>query len=451
MQNWQPTNPVERRMMAAHEDWLSFARDKSARLVYWHTNDADAELLKVYFQSQRELSNAVLELRAPFEDAEQYPFALADEIIAFYDERRAGSARSGIVADWEPPVRQNLKSSQYLFDVIDSLMAHHPDVFPGMVFVLIPDRIGKPKAFEACLGELLSALAQSQTRVSNRVRLVLCGIDKDAFASLEKARPGAVRRIEGQYQMQALPRELVAQSGERGASGQFRRLFVELSESLGHEDPARLERLRNSALAVSEANKWFDQSTTVHLLAGAAYLKWGAADQALDAYREATASAHQAREASHPAGNKLVVNGLFGQASVLVTRERYLDAARRYADAAEFARADKDSILLVEALRMQAWCLDRSRERDLALDAGFRALHAGRDMEAALRANSNLQLAADWMLERIGWLHARRGELERALESLYGEDWKEAVKPLPPDEVSARLIAKENIQEGRES
>ena len=27
-QNWQPTNPVERRFMDAHSDWMRFAKDQ---------------------------------------------------------------------------------------------------------------------------------------------------------------------------------------------------------------------------------------------------------------------------------------------------------------------------------------------------------------------------------------------------------------------------------------
>jgi tetratricopeptide (TPR) repeat protein len=441
MQDWHPTNPVERRLMAAHEDWLCFANDKSARLLYWHTNPADVELLKVFFQGQRELSNAVLELNTPFENADQYPTALACEVIRFYEARREGSARSGVVADWQAPAKSGLQAVRFLFEVLSSLMQHHPDVFPGMVLVLAPERISKPKAFEACLDTLLTSLCGHYAELSHRLRLTLYGIESRALDALAQRQPHAVRKIHGRYQMDALPRELAAQSGERGTSGQFRRLFVELSESLPHEDPARLERLRAAALKVSDGCQWFDQSAIVHLLAGAAYVKWGDAERALNAYREAAASGQQARTVANPAGNMLVVNGLFGEASVQIMREHYRDAARCYADAAPYAHAGNDFIMLVEAYRMQAWCLDRKHERAAALDAGFRALHAGEGIEPALRANSNVQLAVAWMLERIDWLHARRRQLERALQALYGADWKQTVQPLPPADVSAQLIA----------
>jgi hypothetical protein len=457
MQNWQPENPVERRLLAAHEDWLAFAKDPSARLLYWHTNAADQELVKLYFQGQSELSNAVLELTSPFEDARQYATALADEVIDFYDARREGSARSGIVADWTPPSRhpQSIPATHYFADVLDSLMAHHPDVFPAVVLVLKPAQIRKVGDFEQWLDAWLTLMNTGSDRVSSRIRVVLYGTEADALAWLASRQPGTVRVLNANYRMQALPRELVAQSGERGATGQFRRLFVELSECLAHEDPARLERLRASALAISDGHQWFDQSATVHLLAGAAYLKWQSGEPALQAYRQAISSGRCAVEAQHPAGNKLVVNGLFGEASVHVTEERYLDAAQCYASAARFAAADNDSVLLVESYRMQAWCLDHERHREDALEAGFHALQAGRDIDLPLRSNSNLQLAATWMLERIGRLHARRGELERTLGVLYGDQWKEALRqPLAPDEVSMRLIEsndKESKNEDRAS
>ncbi|MDR5781887.1 hypothetical protein QCE63_21025, partial [Caballeronia sp. LZ065] len=398
MQDWKPTNPVERRLMAAHDDWLRFAQNPGARLLYWHASPADVELLKTFFQGQRELSNAVLELSAPFEDADQYVTALTEEVMRFYDERREGSATSGIVADWQPPVRNREPAAAYFLAMLGSLMRHHPDVFPGVVLVLVPERVNKPKAFEACLEKLVLLLEGSYAELSRRLRLALYGSEPTLLDGFAQRQAHAVHVIHGRYQMDALPRELAAQSGERGASGQFRRLFVELSESLSHEDPARLERLRAAALAVSNGRQWFDQSATVHLLAGSAYLKWDDAERALHAYREAAASGQQARAVAAPAGNTLVLNGLFGEASVHVMGERYLDAARCYAGAAPYAQAENDAIMLVEAYRMQAWCLDRKRERAAALEASFNALNAGMGIDPALRANSNLQLVVAWML-----------------------------------------------------
>ncbi len=90
---------------------------------------------------------------------------------------------------------------------------------------------------------------------SDRIRIVQYGAATDPLAWLQGRQPDRVRVIHGRYQMRSVSRELVAQSGERGPSGQFRRLFVELSEALAHDDPKRLESLRRSALEVTIGQK----------------------------------------------------------------------------------------------------------------------------------------------------------------------------------------------------
>ncbi|CAD6514286.1 tol-pal system YbgF family protein [Paraburkholderia sabiae] len=445
MQNWQPTNPVERRLMTAHEDWLRFAKNPRARLLYWRTDEADIELVRAYFQSQEELSSAVLRLTSPFESAEQYSRALAKELIDFYDARREGSAARGVTADWAPAWRGAETSTQYLLKLTDSLMTHHPDVFPGMVLILAPGTVSKDQDFERWLDRLLAEVNQGAWR-SDRLRFVQYGTAADPLAWLRTQWPDRVRVVHGRYQMRAVPRELVAQSGERGPSGQFRRLFAELSETLAHDDPKRLEILRRAALEVTTKQQWFDQGAIVHLLAGAAYLKWQSHNLALDAYQQATHSGQQALEIDHVAGSKLVVNGLFGQASVHLMRGDYAEAARCYGEASFYTEAERDGILTVEARRMQGWCLDKAGRYEQALDAGFKALDGGEWIEPALRANSNLQLVTKWMLDQTGFLgaHGRRPELIQRLKQLYGDNWSEAIKPLAAEDVSRQIAAGDN-------
>jgi tetratricopeptide (TPR) repeat protein len=441
-QSWQPVNPVERRFAIAHEDWLSFAHQRDARVLYWQTDRADGELVRVYFQAQRQTSSAVLELTSAFEHGDQYAMALADEIVGFYMHRIEGSRASGIIADWmPPPLDEGENASRYLLKLLHSLMQQHPDVFPGLVLLLMPERRFADDALERWLEVLLQELEYGPCR-SDRVRIVLSGVAVEPLPWLRAQRPQQVKLIRGRYHMKALPRELLAESGERGPSGQFRRLFVELTETLEETDPARLERLCAAALKVSAAQRWFDQSAVVHLLAGAAYLKLGRHDEALASYQQATGAARDAQAAAHPAGGKLVINGLFGEAGVHWLEQRYAAAARCYAEAAHYAHVECDGILAVEASRMQASCLAKIHELEPALMAGFDALRAGQWIEPALRTNSNLRWAAQWMLEHVPYSHERRGELNDWLAGLYGENWPdvmEAIDALPADEVSRRL------------
>jgi len=441
MQNWQPSNPVERRFMDAHSDWMKFAQNKSARLLYWQTNEPDQELIKVYFQGQQDLSRAVLLLDYDFNDGDQYASDLSKEIIDFYEKSREGSEKYGIKADWQPPEKNRRETqTQYLLSITNSLMQHHPDVFPGMVLVFRPLQIKKPQAFERWLDTLLQD-NQTPPWQSDRIRFVLYGTDEKPLPWLRQQHPQRVQIVTGKYRMETVPRELVAASGERGPSGRFRRLFVELSETLAHNDPARLEKLRSAALQISTQEKWFDQSVVIHLLAGAAYLKWQTHKNALDAYQQAVDCAKQAVQTQHPAGNKLMVNALFGLASVWLTQGDHRHAVPCYTQAAPYAEADKDGLLSVEAWRMAGYCLDQLKMPDQADEAGFKALQAGLWIDPPLRTNSNLPLVVDRMLKRIGAFGKPGNRLNELLTALYGPDWLDARQPKAPEEVAHQLIA----------
>ncbi|WP_216857643.1 hypothetical protein [Burkholderia sp. S171] len=442
MPPFTPTNAVERRLLDAHADWLSFMHNRDARLLLWQTSEPDRELVKTYFGAGEQMSSAVLCLRTPFEQPARYADALAADIISFYEERRAGSEKNGIVADWRPPVRQRETGVRYLLRVVESLMDHHADLFFVMVLVFVPGEARDDKAFSAWLSTLLTQ-DRDHDSFALRLRYATHILDETPCADFVRQWAEAVQVVHGKYHMQAVPRELVAQSGERGPGGQFRRLFVELAETLEHDDPARLKRLRAAALAVAQEAKWFDQCVVVDLLAGAAFLKWRDHGQALDAYRGAFASGAKAIEAGHPAGNKLAANALFGEASVHLTRNEPLKAVPCYERAAAHCEAAEDAILTVEAWRMHAWCLDRAHWRDAALESGFRALAAAGRMDAPMRAQSNVPVVAQWMLERIGPLHERRDALHVRLVTLFGPRWRES---LGPGLGEPRSAARTNVQ-----
>ncbi|UEP31786.1 MULTISPECIES: hypothetical protein [unclassified Burkholderia] len=407
MQNWQPTNPVERRFMDAHADWMSFARERDARLMIWQTDETDAELVRLYFQVQDETSCAVRTMRAPFVDESGYAKALIDELIAFYDSRREGSAAHGVRADWRAPRDEGKDPLPHLLTVADSLIQHHPDVFPSLVFVLQPGKVRDEAAWVRWIDRLLSIVAAAPNR-GERVRFVVPRTAVEPFAMLMQRHRAAVRVVHGKYSMASVPRELLAESGERGPGGEFRQHFVMLTETIDCGDPTRLEQLRAAALNVAEREQWFDQCVVVHLIAGAAYLKWRDREHAIDAYRCAAESGKRAVEAGHPAGHKLVANGLFGEASVHLTHKDFAHAAYCYERAAASTSAARDGLMTVEAWRMSAVCWERAGEREHALDAGFNALDAGRVIDEPMRANSNLPLVVEWMASQLGAMDRRR-------------------------------------------
>lgn len=405
--------------MDAHTDWMSFAKEQDARLMIWRTDETDAELVRLYFQVQDETSCAVRTMRASFVNESGYAKALTDELIAFYDSRREASHAQGVRADWQAPYDDGKNPLLYLFAVTDSLMQHHPDVFPAMVFVLEPVKVRDETAWVRWMDDLLSIIAIAP-QLAERVRFVVPRIDIAPFASLMQRHRAAVRVVHGKYSMASVPRELLAESGERGPSGEFRRHFVMLTEMIEGGSPARLEELRAAALKVAEREQWFDQCVVVHLIAGAAYLKWRDREKAIDAYRSAASSGTRAVEAGHPAGHKLVANGLFGEASVHLTHKDYAHSAYCYERAAASTTAAKDGLMTVEAWRMSAVCWERAGEREHALEAGFNALDAGLMIDEPMRANSSLPMVVEWMVSQLGTQDRRRNALSEKVAALRG-------------------------------
>ncbi|KVG73166.1 hypothetical protein [Burkholderia ubonensis] len=419
MQNWQPTNSVERRFMDAHTDWMRFAKEREARLMIWQTDETDAQLVRLYFQVQDETSCAVRTMRASFVNESSYAKVLTDELVAFYDSRRDASNAQGLRADWQVPRNDGANPVLYLLMVADSLMRHHPDIFPALVFVLEPAQVRDEAAWSRWLDGLLSAIAAAP-KLGERVRIVVPRTDVAPLAGLLQRRQDAVRVVQGKYSMASVPRELLAESGERGASGEFRRLFVMLTETIEGGNRARLEELRMAALKVAEREQWFDQCVVVHLIAGAAYLKWRDRERAIDAYRSAADSGRRAVDAGHPAGHKLVANGLFGEASVHLTHKDYAHSAYCYERAATSTTAARDALMTVEAWRMSAVCWERAGEREHALEAGFNALDAGLLIDESMRVNSNLRFVVEWMAAQVGAFDRRRGELSEKVAALRG-------------------------------
>lgn len=405
--------------MDAHTDWMRFAKDKAARLMIWQTDETDAQLVQLYFQVQDEMSCAVRTTRASFVNESSYAKVLTDELVAFYDSRRDASNAQGLRADWQAPRNDGANPVLYLLMVADSLMRHHPDIFPALVFVLEPAQVRDEAAWSRWLDGLLSAIAAAP-KFGERVRIVVPRTDVAPLAGLLQRHQDAVRVLQGKYSMASVPRELLAESGERGASGEFRRLFVMLTETIEGGNRARLEELRMAALKVAEREQWFDQCVVVHLIAGAAYLKWRDRERAIDAYRSAADSGRRAVDAGHPAGHKLVANGLFGEASVHLTHKDYAHSAYCYERAATSTTTARDALMTVEAWRMSAVCWERAGEREHALEAGFNALDAGLLIDESMRVNSNLRFVVEWMVAQVGAFDRRRGELSEKVAALRG-------------------------------
>lgn len=440
MTDFTPSNPVERRFMDAHYDWLIFADEKEARFLYWQVNNDDIYLLRAYFQAQEKNGCCTMQFYEDFVSKLDYPARLIQYIIQFYEKRRQASLEQGIAANWFPPEKiKGSTETQYLLQIARSLIDYHPDIFPGFLWTFLPENLSSLNKMRHWLEELIVEVTEGKF-ADHRIRFVIYTTEENLFADLLKNYPHRVKHIQGKYFCENVPRELIAESNERGPSGRFRRLFVELTETLKNNDPKRLENLSKAALKITEKEKWFDQSVVVYLIAGVAYLKWNDKKQSLKAYNDGLNAAHLAKEQAHPAANKLIVNTLFGIGSVYFMNKQYEDAAKTYDEIPPYSLADDDYILAVEGFRMSSMCWLKVHESEKAFNSALDALDVGALMDEDMRKKTTLPLVAHWVYKQVDLWDLRYENVTEKLEKLYGENWEKFVQIKPNFEMSEEVV-----------
>ena len=190
-----------------------------------------------------------------------------------------------------------------------------------------PSRTDDESAWVRWMDGLLSTLAATP-QLGERVRFVVPRTVIEPVAPLVQHHPNLVCIVHGKYSMASVPRELLAESGERGSSGEFRRLFVTMSETVKGGNPARLEALRAAALEVAGR----EVVRPVRHRASDCWRRISemARPRACRRCISASSGKRHAVNAGHPAGWKLVANGLFGEASVHLMVRDHARAAYCY-------------------------------------------------------------------------------------------------------------------------
>ncbi|NDJ57144.1 hypothetical protein GWD52_09095 [Enterobacteriaceae bacterium 4M9] len=427
MDPYKASNPVERRLLKVNNDWRQAISSATVRFIFWKVPAEDIPVLETFFQIQSETANGVRAYSGEFRDGEQYTLALINHLCQFYDSRREGSRQKGIKADWLLPLRDEDESVQLWFlRVLKSLSDYHPDLFPFYSFILTPFQVSAERHFSSWFNELF-AIIESMPWHKEHLMFVTWGEEDAWLNDLHEQYPQKIALIANDYRTQNIATELLAESTDRSAGADLRRIFVDLLPIVKEKNPAKLEQLTSRAFSICEQQKWFDQSVVVSLLAGAAYLNWKDKDKSLLCYRQGVLQAQQARENQHPAGGKLVANALFGEASVYLVDKDYEKAARCYSQIPFYTAEAQDYILTVEAWRMVTWCFKKSGHKKEARESGFQALEAGLLLEKEMRMNSSLPEAAQLLTTLMPPDHQDFDEMDEKLTVLFGDEWEEVL------------------------
>jgi tetratricopeptide (TPR) repeat protein len=225
------------------------------------------------------------------------------------------------------------------------------------------------------------------------------------------------------------------EDNQEGPDAEFRVLFMKLSNQAEKKDIDGAEQTATLALAVAQAQGWYQMQVVVHMALGACYLQVQELDKGLKCYRTATETAREAKAAEDPAGPKLEIQTLFAEASVVFAKGEYPAAAEIYQEAAPLAEQAEDPLLTMEGWRMAAYCHEMEEQFETSVHYGKLALDAGETLPEDQRAQSTLAYDGDGMLrviEKAKKKHEAKGlpevwEIEERMETLLGENWRDGL------------------------
>ncbi len=428
---------MERRLERLSESLDVFVQETDKPLLRWQTDPGDEEIVQAFVAFEQEigeLTSLVMETRVPFEsDGEDFAFRIAADIERQYEEIKPGLAEEGITLSWElPPEVEGETPTARLVRALSRLYLTHFDIVRGVVLFIRPSAIADKQAYAAWMGELLNREFFPEVRF-----IVLDPLEAPMLDEISKQYEGAVCSEPLKLDYPGMLEELAhGEDDQQGPDAKFRVLFVKLSNQVEKKDMEGSEDIARQALAVASSQNWFQMQVVVHMVLGAGYLQEQAFAPALAAYKRATSTARQAKEAEDPAGPKMEVTTLLAEASVLFAMQKYPEAAAVYLEAAPLAESTEDPILAMEAWRMAAYCEEVVGDFALAVEYGNRALDSGEKLPKENRAQSTLAFVGDGLIRVIGAAKKKRkakglpeaSSIEERMKDLLDENWRELLK-----------------------
>jgi hypothetical protein len=421
-----PLNAVERRLLDIREAWEAFTSDPEKRLLVWEMPSSSYRLAECFFEAQKfEVEYATQDLcivfKEPFEHSIQYARALKQMLAGSYATSRADIESEGIPADWSLSPDQFPDSAYGFVQAVRSFGARHHQHFNHLAAILMPTEVSDEAAFTGWLGRALAAQPPERLRI-----VVLDPAEAPRLASLSGDGDPRVRHEHLALDVLAVAQETFAQEHVAGPAGTFRNMLMALVSLV---EKGRVEEVRSKAAdayAFAGNQGWSDQQAAVAVLVAGAQLKEQRHDEAIATYRIADGAAKRAEQAGNPVGRQLAIQAKLGEAGAHLAAGRPADAARSYDEAAELGLAIPDLIIVVEALRMAAFCHARMEDRDGAIVRGREALQIGNRLRPEVRNITSLPIAAtDLMrvldLQRAERIEALRSDVEKQNASLLAE------------------------------
>ncbi|NVB42050.1 hypothetical protein G6O69_29765 [Pseudenhygromyxa sp. WMMC2535] len=412
-------NPIEQRLDRLYEDWDDFAAAPAAKLLRWQVVDNEWRMIELFFRVEDEEDSGQLpvifvRLDAPYHDARTYTQALYDQLSAQIEDSLE-QIGEGFIA---PPTTGHALAD--LLGLADALADVAGEALELLVLVFTPTEVLDPEEWASWLGLCVDRMPPSVRGI------VIDELGSPTTAPLDhlaNARPEQLRSELADLAMLDVGVELADHSCRQGPDADYRRCYAQMFAAIGRSQLDAAVHAGAEAQAIARAQGWGPLTVAVDLALGSGHLQTQEHERAIELFHRAREQALELPDEQAPA---LALQAQFGMGAAAIAAGALPQGAQLYAEAAQLAEASEDSRSQLDALRMQAHCLEfdgKPEQAWLAASAGF-GVAEGMDEET--RRSSTLAwlgVAAERLASRV---HAQPPwpELRTRLEAWIGPSWR---------------------------
>ena len=423
-------NPISQRLARISRLWQAFRSLPEARVCRWVIQPDERKLVEAFLQTTYRADNPVPDLFLPFHapcgSAADYGRQLVEELRTRLEADREALAAEGIVVDWQPAPAGDAPGPGYLVRNLDAFSRQAPAA-ELLVAVLMPPATGK--AFARWLPEVLRAGVPAHLRL-----LVVEAGGAPLPDGLAETFPGRVHTQVLDLDVPGAMRQLAAAGNPADPGVKFRRAFLELAQAASGQPLSTVQRLEALPLSIARAQGWTAMEIAVHSLVASACIGLGRPGDALGRYDLGLGLAKAAQAGGDATAGKLAVQLLSNQGAVYISLKNYREGARAFGEGAGLAEAAGDPFQVMEAKRMQGFCLEKDGDWEQALRVEREGLAAAEKLDETLRHHSTLPYLAESLLALVYRSGDKEDYLrtEAKINALAGPGWQGKLQPAKP-------------------
>lgn len=424
-------NPIARRLDLVHNSWVEFAELPDARVLSWLVMPDEVRVVEAFIAVASDerggtLPDLFVQLGAPFDAAHGYGFALCGELSQVAKRLHAGLGDPN-KPEWAPPQANRGEDDVSLWLRTCASFSQHHQLHGHFVSVLQPASISELAAFQIWLQRFAAAAAKN-------LRVIVFDHAKaPGLTPLVQAEPIRVVAKPLDLNMAAARLEISENAGSLDTpGGQYRHLFVKLTNALGEAKLPEALGLGAAALAITQGQQWFALAVPIHFALGAALAGTGKPYEANDRYMQAELAAAEGEKSGDPICTKLRAQARMARGGLLVSIQQYPAAAQLFIDTIPFAAAAQDPRMVLDCYRLASFSYERDGEYDKAWNSGVEGMRYAKQLDDETRHSSTLPYLGEGMLRltQRPEYSSSGFSIDREMTGLMGtKDWRPAAAP----------------------